>query len=150
MRFAVLLCAEDTDYMKKIYGGYFGVFMTMLAEEGEILDLFHVAHRHFPDDQQIGLYDGYVITGSCNDTYGNDAWICELLSLLNKLDSMNKRILGICFGHQILARALGGKVARSHSGWDIRVQTVNFSSSTKMFTRLEMSTTLSLIQCHRD
>ncbi|KAI3715882.1 hypothetical protein L6452_22871 [Arctium lappa] len=150
MRFAVLLCAEDTEYVKKKYGGYFGVFLRMLAEEGEIWDVFDVAAGHFPDDQQIRLYDGFVITGSCNDAHADDAWIRRLLALLNKLDSMNKKILGICFGHQILARALGGKVHRAVSGWDIGVRTINFSSSTTIFANLEIPTSLFLIECHRD
>ncbi|KAM0061959.1 putative glutamine amidotransferase [Helianthus debilis subsp. tardiflorus] len=150
MRFAVLLCAEDTDYVKKKYGGYLGVFLRMLAEEGELWDVFHVASGNFPDEKQTQLYDGFVITGSCNDAHGDDAWIIELLNLVNKLDSMNKKILGVCFGHQILARALGGKVGRALSGWDIGVRTINFSPSTKMFTRLEMPVALSLIECHRD
>ncbi|GMY30329.1 gamma-glutamyl peptidase 5 [Fagus crenata] len=41
-RFAVLLCAEDSDYMKKMYGGYFRVFVRMLAEEGETWDVYRV------------------------------------------------------------------------------------------------------------
>lgn len=149
-RFAVLLCADDSDYVKNKYGGYYGVFVKMLAEEGEIWDVFRVAKGHFPDEEQMGLYDGFVITGSCSDAHGDDAWICELVTLINKLDSLNKKILGICFGHQILARALGGKVARAVSGWDIGVQTINFSLSAKTFTNLGIPTTLSLIECHRD
>ncbi|KAM0028534.1 putative class I glutamine amidotransferase [Helianthus debilis subsp. tardiflorus] len=99
-RFAVLLCAEDSDYVKKKYGGYFGVFVRMLAEDGEIWDVYRVCNGHFPSDEEIELYDGFVITGSCNDAHGNDVWICKLLVLLNKLDSLNKKVLGICFGHQ--------------------------------------------------
>ncbi|GJY05120.1 gamma-glutamyl peptidase 5-like protein [Tanacetum coccineum] len=150
MRFAVLLCADDSDYVKNKYGGYYGVFVKMLAEEGEIWDVFRVARGHFPDEEQMGLYDGFVITGSCSDAHGDDVWICELVTLINKLVTMNKKILGICFGHQILARALGGKVARAVSGWDIGVRTINFSLSAKTFTNLGIPTTLSLIECHRD
>lgn len=100
-KFAVLLCAEDSEYVKKKYGGYFGVFVKMLGEEGEIWKVFHVAKGEFPTDAEIGEFDGYVITGSCNDAHGNDIWICKLLNLLNKLDAMKKKILGICFGHQV-------------------------------------------------
>ncbi|KAJ0681857.1 putative glutamine amidotransferase [Helianthus annuus] len=50
----------------------------------------------------------------------------------------------------ILARALGGKVGRALSGWDLGIRTINFSPSTKMFTRSEMPVALSLIECHRD
>nr|KJB77585.1 hypothetical protein B456_012G145300 [Gossypium raimondii] len=150
-RFAVLLCAEDSEYVKKRYGGYYGVFVEMLAEEGETWDVFRVANGEFPDDEQVDRFDGFVITGSCNDAHGNDAWICRLVSLLKKLDSLNKKVLGICFGHQVLSRALGGKTGRAISGWDIGVTTIHFSSSSsKLFSSLKIPTTLSIIECHRD
>lgn len=149
-RFAVLLCAEDSDYVKKKYGGYFGVFVRMLAEDGEIWDVFRVCSGHLPSDDEIGLYDGFVITGSCNDAHGNDVWICKLLILLKKLDSLKKKVLGICFGHQILARSLGGKVVRATSGWDIGIRTISLFTSTKTFSNLKLPARLSLIECHRD
>ena len=102
-KFAVLLCAEESEYVRNKYGGYFGVFVRMLAEEGETWDVFHVSRGEFPDDEEIGSYDGYVITGSCNDAHGNDVWICRLIALLKQLDSLKKKVLGICFGHQVLS-----------------------------------------------
>nr|GEW77693.1 gamma-glutamyl peptidase 5-like [Tanacetum cinerariifolium] len=149
-RFAVLLCAEDSDYVKKKYNGYYGVFVRMLAEEGETWDVFRVCNGHFPTDDEIGCYDGFVITGSCNDAHGNDPWICKLLVLLKKLELLKKKVLGICFGHQVLARALGGKVARATSGWDIGIRTINISTSTKTLANLKLPTRLKLIECHRD
>ncbi|KAK2983182.1 hypothetical protein RJ640_018527, partial [Escallonia rubra] len=149
-RFAVLLCAEDSEYVKKKYGGYFGVFVKMLGEEGETWDVYRVAAGEFPDDGEIVHYDGFVITGSCNDAHGNDAWICKLLNLLKKLDSMKKRVLGICFGHQILGRALGGKTGRAVSGWDIGVTTVHLSPSSKLLGSLTMPSLMSVIECHQD
>ena len=100
-RFAVLLCAEDTEYVKKVYGGYFGVFARMLEEEGETWDLYRVTRGELPDADEIGSYDGFVITGSSKDAHGNDTWICKLLGFLKTLDSMKKKVLGICFGHQV-------------------------------------------------
>lgn len=114
-RFGVLLCAEDSEYVKTKYGGYFGVFVEMLAEEGETWDMFRVVAGQFPDDKEIELYDGFVITGSCNDAHGNDVWICKLLSLINKLNSMKKRLLGICFGHQVICSTVF--LPRVHGTW---------------------------------
>ncbi|XP_052194933.1 gamma-glutamyl peptidase 5-like [Diospyros lotus] len=149
-RFAVLQCAEDSDYVKKMYEGYFGVFVGMLAEGGETWDVYRVAAGDFPNDEGIDAYDGFVITGSCNDAHGNDPWICKLLNLLKKLDSMKKKVLGICFGHQILARALGGRIGRAISGWDIGVRTIHFSPSSKLLASLKMPKLLPIIECHQD
>ncbi|KAL3617333.1 hypothetical protein CASFOL_038878 [Castilleja foliolosa] len=41
-KFAVLLCADDSDYLKKNHGGYFGVFVRMLKEEGDDWDVFYI------------------------------------------------------------------------------------------------------------
>ncbi|KAK4271332.1 hypothetical protein QN277_020041 [Acacia crassicarpa] len=147
-RYAVLLCAEDSEYVRKKYGGYFGVFIRMLAEEGETWDVYKVVSGEFPeDDGGLDLYDGFVITGSCNDAHGNDAWIHRLIALIRKLHSMKKKILGICFGHQILCRALGGKVSRSPTGWDIGVRIITLKTSSPS---VMLPSKLSVIQCHRD
>ncbi|KAK6135469.1 hypothetical protein DH2020_030794 [Rehmannia glutinosa] len=148
-KFAVLLCAEDSDYVKKVYGGYYGVFVRMLKEEGENWDVFRVARGEFPADDEIDEYDGFVITGSCNDAHGNDLWICKLLALLKRLDAMKKKVLGVCFGHQILGRALGGKIGRARAGWDIGITKVHLHPS-QIFTSLKMPDVLSVIECHRD
>ncbi|KAL6211441.1 hypothetical protein ACLB2K_016667 [Fragaria x ananassa] len=149
-KFGVLLCAEDTDFVKKMYGGYFGVFRKMLAEEGETWDLYRVACGEFPDDDDVESYDGFVISGSSRDAHGNDAWICRLLTLLTRLDSLKIKVLGICFGHQILSRALGGKSGRAITGWDIGIRTVHLSSSCKVLSSLNIPALLSIYEIHRD
>ncbi|XP_008794061.2 gamma-glutamyl peptidase 5-like [Phoenix dactylifera] len=149
-RFAVLLCAEDSEYVKKVYGGYFKVFVGLLGEEGEIWEVYRAARGELPAEEDVDAYDGFVITGSCNDAHGDDLWIKELLKLLKIIDSKRKKVLGICFGHQILSRALGGKTGRA-KGWDVGVTCIHPSQSAlKLLSSLHIPSHLPVIECHRD
>ncbi|KAJ6832587.1 gamma-glutamyl peptidase 5-like [Iris pallida] len=149
-RFGVLLCADDSEYVKKKYGGYFQVFVGLLGEDGETWDLFRVVNGELPNDEDIDAYDGFVVTGSCSDAHGDDVWILDLVRLLRRLDSMRKKVLGICFGHQILSRALGGKTGRASKGWDIGVTCIHPSPSNKLLSSLCIPSHLLIIECHRD
>lgn len=119
-KFAVLLCADDSEYVKKTYGGYFKVFVGLLGEEGEAWDLYRAAHGELPCMADVDGYDGFVITGSCNDAHGDDQWINDLVSFLKALDSLKKKVLGVCFGHQVYPLLLSSayllSVKLPHSG----------------------------------
>ena len=101
-RFALLMAARDSEYVKRTYGGYFNVFAAAFGEEGERWDLFRVVEGEFPEEEELDNYDGFVISGSPYDAYANDSWIVKLCFLLQTLDSMRKKVLGICFGHQVI------------------------------------------------
>lgn len=100
-RFALLLAAPDSDYVRKMYGGYFHVFVKAFGEEGETWDLFRVVEGEFPDSEDLAKYDGFVVSGSPADAHGDDLWVLELCCLLQTLDAMKKKVLGVCFGHQV-------------------------------------------------
>lgn len=100
-RFALLMAARDSDYVKANYGGYYNVFVAAYGDQGERWDLFRVIDGEFPCSADICKYDAFIISGSPHDAYGDEPWVMELCGLLQKLDSMRKRVLGICFGHQV-------------------------------------------------
>ncbi|KAL7589877.1 hypothetical protein Lser_V15G38042 [Lactuca serriola] len=155
-RYALLLAARDSEYVKKVYGGYFNVFVAAFGEEEveERWDSYRVVDGEFPDMNELQDYDGFVVSGSPYDAYGDDNWILELCVLLQTLDSMQKKVLGICFGHQVLCRALGGRVGKSQSGWDIGLRKVeiiqNFSPCSFLESLTEIPPALSIIECHQD
>jgi glucosinolate gamma-glutamyl hydrolase len=99
--YGVLLCAEDSEFVKKAYGGYFEVFTGLLAEEEEEWCLYRAVRGELPTGDEIDRFDGFVVTGSCSDAHGNDAWIVDLVDLLKNLIAKEKKVLGICFGHQV-------------------------------------------------
>lgn len=159
-RFAVLQAARDSEYVKKMYGGYFNLFVEAFGEEGETWDLFMVVEGEFPLFTDLQNYDGFVVSGSPYDAYGDDCWIRQLCVLLQAIDSLQKKILGICFGHQVLCRALGGKVGKSKSGWDVGLRNVRFNvknivntSSCSFLNGFDVDDfpqLLSIIECHQD
>lgn len=58
-------------------------------------------------------FDGIVITGSKHDAFGDDPWIVKLRYLMKREAARKQQILGLCFGAQLLAVALGGKAGNS-------------------------------------
>lgn len=65
-------------------------------------------------------FDGYVITGS-PASVNDDAlpWVGPLLDFIRAVDAARQPLIGLCFGHQAVARALGGQVARNAAGWGL-------------------------------
>jgi GMP synthase-like glutamine amidotransferase len=73
--------------------------------------------------------DAYVITGSSNGVYDLDAWIPDLTQFIRDSYQAGKKLVGICFGHQILAHALGGHAEKSEKGWGLGLKTFSISQT---------------------
>ena len=63
--------------------------------------------------------DAWLVTGSRHGAYERLPWMLRLEDLLRKSVAEKVPVVGICFGHQILAQALGGKVVKSDKGWGL-------------------------------
>jgi GMP synthase-like glutamine amidotransferase len=72
-------------------------------------------------------HDGFVITGSAAGVYEDDPWIAALLDWLRAARGRT-RLVGVCFGHQAMAAAFGGKVIKSPKGWGVGLQTYGVRS----------------------
>lgn len=64
----------------------------------------------------------YLITGCNQSAYDNTPWIHQLLAWIRKACEMQVKLVGICFGHQCIAQALGGLVERAPQGWGFGVR----------------------------
>lgn len=64
-------------------------------------------------------WDLYILTGSHAGVYEELQWIRDVEAWIRKADAMKVPILGICFGHQVIASALGGSVTPSPKGWEV-------------------------------
>uniref|UniRef100_A0A6B2LJT7 Glutamine amidotransferase domain-containing protein n=1 Tax=Arcella intermedia TaxID=1963864 RepID=A0A6B2LJT7_9EUKA len=74
-----------------------------------------------------------MITGSVASAYDEVPWINELCQLIRKLHPMNIKLVGICFGHQVIAHALGSKVERNPRGWGLGQKTFPLNPSAKEY-----------------
>jgi len=75
---------------------------------------FAVSEGEWPRD--LGVFDGLVVTGSPASVNDDRAWIDELGRLVREAFDAGVPMAGLCFGHQMIAAALGGRVAKSVDG----------------------------------
>ena len=92
----------------------------MPVMKGTRFDQFFVAEGKWP--ARIDDYDAYLITGSPCSVNEGYVWIEKLKNFVRNCLISQKKIVGICFGHQLIASALGGKVERRRDGWLLGVK----------------------------
>jgi GMP synthase-like glutamine amidotransferase len=102
-------------------------YFTSIMPENKFI-VYQVAQNQFPTTTDE--CDAWVITGSPASAYDNEIWVTNLIQFTKDLHSKKSRILGICFGHQLIAKALGGKVENSKKGWGIGVRSFDIIQKT--------------------
>ncbi|MCX2979873.1 GMP synthase [Halieaceae bacterium IMCC14734] len=110
------------------FGEYPGMFQQLLRAVDPELEfiVFDVEAGEFP--QQLDVADGWLITGSKSSVYEDKPWIHQLQQLVQRLHQERRKLVGICFGHQLVAQALGGATEKSSKGWGVGVHAATFSA----------------------
>lgn len=113
------------------FGEYPDMFVDLLGQADPDLQfqVYDVENGEYPAD--IDEVDAYLITGSKSSVYDDKPWIGELMDFVRQLDQRRKKLVGICFGHQLVAQALGGKTEKSSKGWGVGLQSYRFSEAPK-------------------
>jgi GMP synthase-like glutamine amidotransferase len=111
------------------FGEYPDMFMALLGRLDPDLEfvVYDVEQGEYP--AAIDEVDSYLITGSKSSVYDDKPWIGVLMDFVRELDRRHKKIVGICFGHQLVAHALGGKTEKSPKGWGVGLHTHRFSEA---------------------
>tara|TARA_B100000614_G_scaffold242338_1_gene244238 strand:- start:595 stop:1296 length:702 start_codon:yes stop_codon:yes gene_type:complete len=86
-------------------------------------ETYEVQFDHYP--KKIDDCDAYLITGSKASAYDKTNWIDKLKKFIQTLHQNKIKLIGICFGHQVVAEALGGSVKNSSKGWHVGVDSIS-------------------------
>lgn len=117
MRIGILKCGQAPEQLRDSQGDYDSMFERLLAGRGFVFDSYHVEAMQFPDD--VHAADGWLITGSRHGVYEDHDFIPPLEDFIRRAFAAHVPMVGICFGHQIIAQALGGRVVQHPGGWRV-------------------------------
>ncbi|KAL1605524.1 hypothetical protein SLS59_003326 [Nothophoma quercina] len=156
LRIAILQCDTPPPDVIAEYGAYDRIFTTLLEKAADGLGLDPkkdlelsayevVTKQEYPNVEDV---DAVLISGSKYNSFDNDPWILKLVEFIENVLKQNRvRIIGVCFGHQVIGRALGAKVGRSDNGWEISVLPVELTAKGKEIFQQD---TLAIHQMHKD
>lgn len=124
MLIGILQTGQAPDGLRDDEGDYPDMFEKLLAGHGFTFRTWRVLDMQFPDTPQNA--DGWLITGSRHGAYEDLPFIKPLEDFIRRVYAAHVPLVGICFGHQIIAQALGGKVEKFAGGWSVGPQDYDF------------------------
>lgn len=129
------------------FGEYPDMFADLLGEVDPSLRfrVWDCEIGEFPES--IDSADAWLITGSKSSVYEDKAWIRSLEALVRRLHAERRKLVGICFGHQLIAQALGGRVEKSANGWGVGIHRYQICNSK---AALPIDDEFRLIVSHQD
>jgi len=156
LRIAVLECDKPLTNTAARFGGYGGVFEHVLSQSARLvgypLELlsftaFDVVEKmEYPPS--LDEFDAVLLTGSRHNSFENPEWNVKLVEYMKQVLAQERvRVIGVCYGHQIVGRALGAPLGRNDKGWEASVCTMDLTSKGK---ELFGKSQLSIMQMHRD
>lgn len=121
MKVGLLECDHVREELQHIAGDYrqmFPALFLQVAPDWEF-EFYDVCNGKFPSS--VDACDAYICTGSKNSVYDEEEWVNDLKDFVREIHSSDKVFVGVCFGHQMLGEALGGKVEKASIGWCVGV-----------------------------
>lgn len=119
MRIGILETDTVDKNIREQQGSYADMFQRLFLSIDNNIEfrVYQVIEGEYPEN--INECSAYLITGSQSSAYENILWIDQLCQYIVQLNKYKIKLIGICFGHQVIAQALGGRVEKSEKGWGV-------------------------------
>jgi GMP synthase-like glutamine amidotransferase len=129
MHIGILRTDSVLEQIQPVHGDYPAMFESVLGDPAALPAVlagrpprFSVYASHEGDlPPAPDACDAYVITGSRHSVYDDLPWLPPLVEFLRAALAARRKVIGICFGHQLLAHHFGGETARAEVGWCVGV-----------------------------
>ncbi|MFT4581200.1 MAG: GMP synthase-like glutamine amidotransferase [Gammaproteobacteria bacterium] len=149
-RLGLIACDVVPDELRDRFDDYPTMFEKAIASTSAKVQwqVYRAYREELPNS--ANECDGYIMTGSRNSAFDTEQWIRSLEQFIVGLVDGGQPLVGICFGHQVIAQALGGKVEKSDHGWGIglrRYRTAEYPMHDWMHPPAEEFT---VPVCHQD
>ncbi len=150
MKLGILLCDHVLPELASVHGTYDSMLTALVKDADSNIDVvvYPVIDNVFPES--VDECDAWLSTGSrhgANDTF---PWINTLVDFIRDVHASGKRFVGICFGHQVLAKALGGEVIKAPQGWGVGIHEYQPDESAHSLFDLSQDDCVRLVVSHQD
>ena len=119
LKIGLLECDHIPEKFSNLAKDYSNLFQDLFPDYE--FRLYDVCRGVFPKSTEE--CDAFMCTGSRYSVYDDMDWIARLKAFIKMLDEQKKPFVGVCFGHQLLGEALGGKVWKAPAGWNVGAHT---------------------------
>ncbi|KAG0172378.1 hypothetical protein DFQ28_004756 [Apophysomyces sp. BC1034] len=151
LNLALFVCDTPPPDVYKNHGTYINIFDKAFSKGGAKVNWegFNLVKMEYPTN--VDKYDGIIIINSMEAAYNDKPWILKLVNFIQDLRENHKavKLIGICFGHQVINRSCGGAVQKNPSGWEFGHTEVVLTPDGQKFFDTDR-TSFTLYEAHQD
>ncbi|MGB1092127.1 MAG: type 1 glutamine amidotransferase [Oceanobacter sp.] len=138
MKLGILATGITPDDLQAQYGSYADMFMRLFDSVQGNFDyqVFEARLNQLPESPLD--CDAWIITGSKHSVYEDLGWIHNLKAFIREIVQTEQPLVGICFGHQLIAEALGGKVEKYSGGWRLGIHQYQTQGSLQDYLKSQL------------